>query len=110
MASGEFFFEIRDTGIGMAKESIPLAMQAFTQVDSSLDRKYEGTGLGLPLVKMLTNLHGGIFDLESELGVGTTARVRLPGYRVVATAKSRAATSTELEPESSAVGPIHDVA
>ena len=108
MASGEFFFEIRDTGIGMAKESIPLAMQAFTQVDSSLDRKYEGTGLGLPLVKMLTNLHGGIFDLESELGVGTTARVRLPGYRVVATAKSRAATSTE--PESSAVGPIHDVA
>ncbi len=83
--NGEFYFEIRDTGIGMAKESIPLAMQAFSQVDSSLDRKYEGTGLGLPLVKMLTDIHGGQFDLDSELGVGTTARVRLPAYRVMAT-------------------------
>jgi len=106
--NSEFFFEIRDTGIGMSKESIPVAMQAFTQVDSSLDRKYEGTGLGLPLVKMLTNLHGGIFDLESELGVGTTARVRLPGYRIVGTPKSRALTQSETEsPDSSA---IHDVA
>ena len=84
MDSGEFYFEIRDTGIGMAKESIPLAMQAFAQVDSSLDRKYEGTGLGLPLVKMLTDLHGGQFDLDSELGVGTTARIRLPAYRLMA--------------------------
>jgi PAS domain S-box-containing protein len=92
---GEFYFEIRDTGIGMAKEAIPLAMQAFTQVDSSLDRKYEGTGLGLPLVKMLTNLHGGQFDLDSELGVGTTARIRLPAERVVATPPRVAAPHNE---------------
>jgi len=106
MESGEFYFEIRDTGIGMAKESIPLAMQAFTQVDSSLDRKYEGTGLGLPLVKMLTDIHGGQFDLDSELGVGTTARIRLPAYRMMNSSSSSPYTTTVPQlPDR-----IHDVA
>jgi signal transduction histidine kinase len=104
--NGDFFFEIKDTGIGMAKESIPLAMEAFAQVDSSLDRKYEGTGLGLPLVKMLTDLHGGHFELDSELGVGTTARIRLPAYRVMANGSSSPyATNHPEQP-----GRIHDVA
>ena len=109
MDTGEFYFEIRDTGIGMAKESIPLAMQAFTQVDSSLDRKYEGTGLGLPLVKMLTNLHGGQFELDSELGVGTTARVRLPETRIVVTAPRLTGTATASSDDEDD-DRIHDVA
>jgi len=75
---------VADTGIGMAAADIPRALAAFGQVDSALNRKYEGTGLGLPLVKALTELHGGLLDLESELGVGTTATVRLPRERMIA--------------------------
>ena len=74
---------VADTGIGMAAEDIPRALAAFGQVDSALNRKYEGTGLGLPLVKALTELHGGRLDLESEVGVGTTVTVRLPRERLV---------------------------
>ncbi|MCH8926631.1 MAG: hypothetical protein IH924_10960 [Proteobacteria bacterium] len=55
----------------------------FQQVDGELNRKYEGTGLGLPLTKSLVELHGGSLDLQSRLGVGTTVTVRLPEERVV---------------------------
>ncbi|MEX1206775.1 MAG: HAMP domain-containing sensor histidine kinase [Dongiaceae bacterium] len=74
---------VADTGIGMAAADIPRALTAFGQIDSALNRKYDGTGLGLPLVKALTELHGGLLDLESEVGVGTTATVRLPRERLV---------------------------
>ncbi len=56
----------------------------FGQVDADLDRQYEGTGLGLPLTKALVELHGGILDLQSEVGVGTTVTVRFPAKRIVA--------------------------
>ncbi len=56
----------------------------FQQVDGDLDRKYEGTGLGLPLTKALVELHGGTLDLQSEVGVGTTVTVRFPAERIVA--------------------------
>jgi signal transduction histidine kinase len=74
---------VADTGIGMAAADIPRALTAFGQIDSALNRKYDGTGLGLPLVKALTELHGGLLDLESEIGVGTTVTVRLPRERIV---------------------------
>ena len=80
---GGFEFRIADTGIGMAPEDIPTAFSKFRQVDSALNRKYEGTGLGLPLTKALTELHGGSLDIESALGVGTTVTVRLPAARTV---------------------------
>ena len=67
----------------MAPEDIPTAFSKFRQVDSALNRKYEGTGLGLPLTKALTELHGGSLDIESALGVGTTVTVRLPAARTV---------------------------
>ncbi|MGE0651026.1 MAG: ATP-binding protein [Alphaproteobacteria bacterium] len=73
---------IRDTGIGMTVSEIDKAMQPFTQVDSCLNRKYEGTGLGLPLVKRMTEAHEGVFVLESAPAVGTTARIILPAARV----------------------------
>jgi PAS domain S-box-containing protein len=76
-------FQVVDTGIGMAPEDIPKALSQFGQIDSDLNRKYEGTGLGLPLSKSLIELHGGSLDLQSQSGVGTTATVRLPAVRIV---------------------------
>jgi PAS domain S-box-containing protein len=74
---------VRDTGIGMAPEEILKAMEPFGQVDSRLARKYEGTGLGLPLSKALVELHGGTLEIESQPGAGTTVTVRLPPERLV---------------------------
>lgn len=63
---------VRDTGIGIAPKDISKAMSPFGQVDSALSRRYEGTGLGLPLTKKLTEIMGGLFDIQSEVGLGTT--------------------------------------
>jgi signal transduction histidine kinase len=70
---------VKDTGIGMAPDTIPLAFEPFRQVDSSLARKFEGTGLGLPLVKKLSELHGGEVTIESAPGQGTSVYVSFPG-------------------------------
>ncbi len=69
---------VADTGIGMAPEDIPKALTPFVQVDSRLARKYEGTGLGLPLAKSFVEMHGGTLSLTSEPGVGTTVTMKLP--------------------------------
>jgi signal transduction histidine kinase len=68
----DFYIVIKDTGIGMSQEHIDKAFQSFGQVDSGLNRKYEGTGLGLPLTRKLVELHHGDIKIESELGKGTT--------------------------------------
>lgn len=68
----DFIITIRDTGIGMARENIGKVFQSFGQIDSGLNRRFEGTGLGLPLTKKLMELHLGHIDLDSELGKGTT--------------------------------------
>ncbi len=78
-----FVFQVVDTGIGMTPEDIPKAFSRFGQIDSDLNRKYEGTGLGLPLVKNLIELHGGYLDLQSEVGTGTTVTARFPANRIV---------------------------
>ena len=84
-----YVFQVADTGIGISPDDIPKAMAQFSQIDSELDRKYEGTGLGLPLSKALVELHGGTLELKSEVAVGTTVTVRFPADRIVpATAKS----------------------
>jgi len=69
---------VTDTGIGMSEKDIEIALLPFRQVDGSLSRRHEGTGLGLPLAKSLAELHGGTLTLESEVGIGTTVTVRLP--------------------------------
>ena len=71
-------FRVTDTGIGIARKDIEKAMLPFGQVDSQLARKYEGTGLGLPLTRTFVELHGGTLTLESEIDKGTTAIVHLP--------------------------------
>lgn len=81
--SGEAVIEVRDSGVGMVVEDIPRVMEPFTQIASPMTRQHEGTGLGLPLVKKLVELHGGSIDMETAPGEGTTVRVRLPASRVV---------------------------
>ncbi|MCH7544160.1 MAG: hypothetical protein IIB65_11045 [Proteobacteria bacterium] len=56
--------------------------EVFLAIDTKLDRKNEGTGLGLPLTKSLIEMHSGSFDLQSKIGIGTTATVRFPAERV----------------------------
>ena len=69
---------VADTGIGIAPEDIPKALAPFIQLDSTLARRYPGTGLGLSLSKSLVELHGGEFHLESAPGKGTTVTLRFP--------------------------------
>ncbi len=80
---GDLIIQVRDNGIGIAPGDVPRAMETFSQVDGSINRKYGGTGLGLPLTRSLIELHGGALELESALGEGTTVSLRLPARRVV---------------------------
>jgi signal transduction histidine kinase len=77
-AGGELVLTVVDTGIGMRPENIPIALEPFRQIDGSLSRQHQGTGLGLPLAKRLTELHGGTLEITSEPGEGTCVAVRLP--------------------------------
>ncbi|MDO8289689.1 MAG: PAS domain-containing sensor histidine kinase [Parvibaculum sp.] len=71
-----------DNGIGIAPDDIPKALSPFTQLDGTLSRTHEGTGLGLPLAKHMTELHGGSLTIESDLGQGTKVYVDLPASRL----------------------------
>jgi signal transduction histidine kinase/PAS domain-containing protein len=77
-----FHIEVADTGVGIAAEDIPKVMLPFGQVDSVISRRAEGVGLGLPLSKVLAELHGGRLAIESQLGKGTTVALVLPPARV----------------------------
>jgi len=83
LKNGSLAIEVRDTGIGIAAADIPKVMISFGQVDSKVSRKYEGSGLGLPLAKHLVELHGGSLTIESQVDVGTTVTVLLPSNRIV---------------------------
>ena len=74
---------VEDTGIGIAKVDLEKAMRPFGQIDSRLARKYQGTGLGLPLARSMAELHGGKLELDSAPGQGTTATIWLPAGRVL---------------------------
>ena len=80
-----FVLKVCDTGIGIAPEDFAKALEPFGQIDSSLARQHQGTGLGLPLTRQLVELHGGSLTLESEVGRGTTVTVTLPPWRTVPT-------------------------
>ena len=81
---GELDVEVIDTGVGMAAEQIPMALEPFVQLDAPAGgRQLQGTGLGLPLVKSLTELHGGVLTVESGQGIGTTVTATFPSSRLV---------------------------
>ena len=69
---------VTDTGIGISAEGLAKLFTPFNQIDSGLSRKFEGTGLGLAMVKLLAELHGGSVAVESALGEGSTFTVWLP--------------------------------
>ena len=74
---------VTDTGIGMKDEDIPFALTPFAQLDGSFTRRFEGTGLGLPLARHLCELHGGTLAITSVLGKGTTVTMLLPADRLL---------------------------
>jgi signal transduction histidine kinase len=80
--SGGVQVAVTDTGIGISAADLERVMEPFAQVDSSFARKYEGTGLGLPLVKSLVELHDGRLRIDSAPGEGTRVVVVLPAARI----------------------------
>lgn len=81
---------VSDTGIGIAAHDIPKALTPFMQVDSGLNRRHEGSGLGLPLAKALVELHQGLLEITSTPGKGTTVTIVLPAARHVPAMPARA--------------------
>ena len=80
---GGLVVSVIDTGIGMTEAEMAVALEPFGQVDNTLSRVAEGTGLGLPLAQRLIELHGGKLTLRSVKREGTTVEVVIPPERVV---------------------------
>jgi len=81
-ADGWLDISVSDTGIGIAEDELWKALMPFAQVSSELSRRYEGTGLGLPLSKGFVELHGGTLSIDSEKDRGTKVTVRFPPNRM----------------------------
>lgn len=80
---GSLVVTVADNGIGMDPDRIGHALQPFKQLDSRLARRFEGTGLGLPLANALVRAHDGSLSIESAPGAGTTVTVTFPQQRNV---------------------------
>jgi signal transduction histidine kinase len=80
---GALVLAVSDTGIGMLPDQVTHALEPFGQVDSSLARVNNGTGLGLPLARALAELHGGTLSVESAVGKGTKVTIVLPPERLL---------------------------
>jgi two-component system cell cycle sensor histidine kinase PleC len=81
--TGEFVLTVEDHGIGIAEQDLARVLEPFGQAEGHLARKAEGTGLGLPLCKALTEAHGGRLELHSALGKGTRVDIILPASRII---------------------------
>jgi signal transduction histidine kinase len=77
----EVEFIVRDSGIGIRAERLQRVFEPFVQADDDFDRRYAGAGLGLALVKRLTELHGGSVAVTSKIGQGSEFRVVIPRWR-----------------------------
>lgn len=84
---------IRDTGIGMTEKELSVAQKPFGQVDGGRNRMHEGTGLGLPIAKALTELHGGELRMKSAKGEGTEATIILPPPHKISITRARESIS-----------------
>jgi len=79
---GWLMLSVVDTGIGMDPPGVETALSTFGQIDSGLSRRYEGSGLGLPLAANLVQLHGGVLGIDSQPGKGTRVTIAFPAGRV----------------------------
>ena len=80
---GGIALTVLDTGIGMETDKIAAAFEMFNQIDNSLSRRFGGIGLGLSITKALVEMHGGRLVIESSVGRGTSATIRLPKNRLI---------------------------
>lgn len=101
-AQGTIAFAVSDTGIGIAPDQLPRLFQPFVQLDSSLTRQHEGSGLGLALVRRLVDLHGGSVSVTSTPGSGSVFTVTLP-YQPLQYAVPNPAANDPLPPVRSAL-------
>ncbi len=83
LPTNQIEFSVSDTGIGMKPEDVEIALEPFQQVDGELNRRYEGTGLGLPLVQRLVDLHDGQLQIVTAPDAGTTVTITFPAQRSV---------------------------
>ncbi|CAN1213331.1 hypothetical protein TUMEXPCC7403_24210 [Tumidithrix helvetica PCC 7403] len=95
MTASTIQFHVIDTGIGIAPEDIPKLFQSFVQIDSSLNRQFGGTGLGLALVKRIVELHQGTVMVESTLGTGSRFTITLPYQTSLRSQKLSPSNATE---------------
>jgi len=102
MAQGDLQISVIDTGIGMKAEDIPCALERFGQIDSGLSRRFDGAGLGLPLTKALTELHGGKLEIQSTPGAGTAVFITLPHWRMTPATTVQTANKKKSAPRKSA--------
>ncbi len=79
---GACLIRVKDSGIGISHEQLENVMEPFVQIDSGMNRKYEGTGLGLTLVKSMVEMHGGEVVIENDENQGTVVTVHFPSDRV----------------------------
>ncbi|MEN2980073.1 PAS domain S-box protein [Tistrella bauzanensis] len=79
---GGLDIHVSDTGIGISPADLNRVLTPFGQIESALSRRFEGTGLGLPLSKAIVELHGGRLEIDSTVGIGTTVTIHLPSMRV----------------------------
>ncbi|MEZ5756713.1 MAG: transporter substrate-binding domain-containing protein [Emcibacteraceae bacterium] len=84
--NGSVSVEIKDNGIGIPKDRLEMVLNPFEQIESNPELQVEGTGLGLSIVQKLIELHGGLFALDSEINVGTSATITFPAARICANA------------------------
>ncbi|PZO38291.1 MAG: hypothetical protein DCF19_16560 [Pseudanabaena frigida] len=98
MNSPTIVFQVVDTGIGITSNDLQRLFQPFVQVDRALNRQYEGTGLGLALVKQIVELHGGQVMAESKVGEGSCFTVALPYEMSQSSSNASAPTAITLQP------------
>ncbi|MEO3427656.1 ATP-binding protein [Pelagibius sp. CAU 1746] len=101
LSGEELVLAVRDSGIGIAEKDHERIFEPFVQAESAFSRRYEGTGLGLPLVKSLVEMHGGRIALESAPGQGTLVSVFFPAERLLA---AKAETAAPRRPEARSIG------
>src|SRR5262245_37234072 len=98
-ASGGQYISVKDTGVGILKEEIPIVLASFGQGSNSIKSAEQGAGLGWPIAKSLVDLHGGAFTLKSRLRIGTEVTVTFPPSRVVAAMAPTAEQAPSIAPE-----------